>query len=104
MTSSDERDEICHQPGDDIKKAPKQISPSKKVLTAATEKKKNLQYGKICDSKKNNMQNPPHEGMKISFDPLLHSTKNDMLPKMKQVRVERKDQRKQHYRKKRFIN
>ena len=47
------------------------------------------------------MQNPPHEGMKISFDPLLHSTKNDMLPKMKQVRVERKDQRKQHYRKKR---
>ena len=52
MTSSDERDEICHQPGDDIKKAPKQISPSKKVLTAATEKKKIFNMEKYAIAKK----------------------------------------------------
>ena len=105
MTSSDKQDKISSPLEDDVKNAKKsskvldQISPSNNQLTTVATQKKIIKIKKQCDSSEKNVPKHQYEGTKISFDPALYLTKQDTLFKMEQIKVERKDQRKQHYRK-----
>ena len=108
MTSSDEQDEIFSSQEEDMKKTKKkrskilyQIAPSNDQLTTVKTQKKNHQHKEQCNSSEKYVQKHQYEGTKITFDPALHLTTQDTLIKTDQIKVERKDQRKQHYMKKR---